>query len=52
MNRQTSQFTKVILCLAPVLIIGASFANANMAQTLKSQVASLLVMERAILAAQ
>jgi hypothetical protein len=50
MTRQTSQLTMVILCLAPAVIIGASFANANFAQTLKGQITTLLVMERAILA--
>ena len=50
MNRQASQLTMVILCLAPAVIIGATFANNNFAQTLKGPISTLLVMERAILA--
>lgn len=49
MNRQISQITAVILCLAPAVIIGASFAHAPVAHAVNSPIATLLVMERSIL---
>ena len=50
MNRQCSQLRMLVLCLAPAIIIGASFANAAFGHALNSQITTLLTMERSILA--
>lgn len=50
MNQYRKQITFVVLALVPGMIIGASVANAPFAQGLKESLATVLVMERSILA--
>jgi hypothetical protein len=49
MDRHVSWIRMFALCLAPAIIIGASFANTAFMRALNSHITTLLEMERSIL---